>query len=212
MPTLTIDIWSDVMCPFCYIGDSVLDEALTEFAHRDKVEVRYHSFQLSPELTETPKSMNEHLGSRFSPEQLTQMHEQLAARGAEHGVNFNFDRSLIVNTHKAHELSHLAAAEGKGHDMTLRLFSAHFTDGVNVADIDELVRIATEAGLDTATTREALEQGAYTEAVKADIAQARQMGITGVPFFVFAGKYAVSGAQPKEMFLQALNTSWDELA
>ena len=212
MTTLTVDIWSDVMCPFCYLGDSVLEQALAEFPHRDQVEVRYHSFQLSPELTDSPISQEEHLGGRFSPEQLQGMAEQFNTRGAEHGLEYNFDRSLMVNTHKAHQLSQAANAEGKGHEVMLKLFKAHFTDGVNVADTDSLVAIAEDAGLDGQKTREALDKGTYVSDVDGDIAQARNLGISGVPFFVFAGKYAVSGAQPKEMFLQALNTSWSELA
>ena len=212
MPTLTVDIWSDVMCPFCYLGDSILEEALQEFPHRDHVEVRYHSFQLSPELSDQPISQHEHLGDRFPAEQLDAMHEQFNSRGTGYGIAFNFDTAKIVNTHKAHELAHFAQAAGKGHDMNLRLFKAHFTDGVNVADTDALVTLAEEAGLDGAAAREALDSGKHVSDVDGDIARARTLGITGVPFFVFAGQYAVSGAQPKEMFLQALNTAWNEIA
>lgn len=212
MATLTVDIWSDVMCPFCYLGDSVLAEALKEFPHRDEVEVRYHSFQLSPELTETPISQHEHLGDRFPKEQLDAMHANFNTRGAEYGLTYNFDDSLMVNTHKAHQLSQFANTEGKGHEVMLNLFKAHFTDGVNVADVDALVQIADDSGLDSAAARTALTEGTYAHLVDADINQARQLGISGVPFFVFANKYAVSGAQPKEMFLQALNTAWTEVA
>lgn len=212
MPTLTIDIWSDVMCPFCYLGDAILGEALAEFPHRDQVEVRYHSFQLSPELSDEPISQHEHLGNRFSAEQLNAMQGQFTTRGAEYGLGYNFDTAKIVNTRKAHELAHFAQEHGKGHDINLRLFKAHFTDGVNVADTDALVGLAEDAGLDGDAARAALDQGAHVSDVDGDIAQARNLGITGVPFFVFGGQYAVSGAQPKEMFLQALNTAWNENA
>ena len=207
MTAVTVEVWSDVMCPFCYLGDAVLQEALAEFPQRDAVTVEYRSFQLSPELTDTPKSMEEHLAGRYPEEQMATMHEQLRERGDQHGITFNFDQSLMVNTHKAHQFHHFAAAEGKGNDAVRQLFKAHFTDGVNVANLDELVAIADELGLDPAAAREALEAETHFEAVDADISLARKMGISGVPFFVFNNKYAVSGAQPKEMFLQALTAA-----
>lgn len=212
MSTLTIDIWSDVMCPFCYLGDTVLAEALDEFEHRDQVTVTYHSYQLMPELTVEPVDMQTLLEGRYGPEQLAAQHEHLTARGAELGIEYNFDTSLAVNTLKAHELGHFATAQGKGHEMMLRLFKAHFTDGVNVADIDALVTLAGEIGLDETAARASLERGEYADAVDNDIRSAQQIGIQGVPFFVFAGKYALSGAQPKELFAQALTTAWGEIA
>ncbi|MDA3147586.1 DsbA family oxidoreductase [Leucobacter sp. UCMA 4100] len=210
MTTLTIDIWSDVMCPFCYLGDSVLAKALAEFEHRDQVTVTYHSYQLMPELSVEPVNLQELLAGRYGPEQLAAQHEHLAARGKEHGLEYNFDTSLAVNTRKAHELSHFATSKGKGHEAMLRLFKAHFTEGLNVADVDTLARLAGEVGLDEAEARASLERAEFADAVDKDIVAAQQMGINGVPFFVFAGKYALSGAQPKEMFAQALNTAWGE--
>ncbi|UNX54740.1 DsbA family oxidoreductase [Georgenia sp. TF02-10] len=210
---LVVDVWSDVMCPFCYMGDALLARALEQFPHKDDVEVHYHSFLLMPELSsDTPIDLNELLAAKrgFPREQAAAMNEQIAARGREVGLEYRFDRVLAVSTRTAHELSHFAAAHGKQHEMVQRLFQAYFTDGLNVADHQVLADLATGVGLDRDATLAALASGRFADAVDADVEQARQMGISGVPFFVFAGKYAVSGAQPVEVFGQALETSWNE--
>lgn len=212
MTTISIDIWSDVMCPFCYLGDTILADALAEFPHRDSVEVHYHSYQLMPELGDTPEDLQTLLEARYGKEQLEQQHEQLRMKGAELGIEFNFDKALAVNTQRAHELTHLAAAHGMGHDMVIRLFQAHFTDGLNVADIDTLASLAGDVGVNPKKAQAILESGRFADLVKQNIDTAKQMGVRGVPFFVFAGKYALSGAQPKEVFLQALETVWEEQA
>lgn len=210
MATLKIDIWSDIMCPFCYLGDSMLQEALKEFPNREDVEIRYHSYQLMPELTEEPADLSEILGKRYGAEQMKAQQDHLTERGKEAGITYNFEKQVAVSTRKAHELSHFAAEHGKGHEVMLGLFKAHFSEGINVADVAELVKIAVAAGLDGSAAKAALESGKYASQVDQDIQSARQMGVQGVPFFVFAEKYAVSGAQPKEMFAQALTTAWAE--
>lgn len=211
-PKITVEIWSDVMCPFCYLGDAVFQEALESFVHRESVTVIYRSFQLDPELTAEPKSMAEHLGGRYSEDQWAAMHEGLAQRGQHYGLTFNFDRSLIVNTNRAHQLSHFAAAAGKGAEAVRELFAAHFTDGANVADVEVLADIAERLGLDPAAARQALAEETYRQAVDADISLARKLGISGVPFFIFDNTYAVSGAQPTQMFQQALGLAWQKAA
>jgi predicted DsbA family dithiol-disulfide isomerase len=210
---LVIDVWSDVMCPFCYMGDALLERALEQFPHASRVEVRYHSFLLMPQLTEdAPMDLMDLLAAEkgFPREQAAAMHEQIAERGRQVGLDYRFEQAKAVGTRTAHQLSHFAAGHGKQHEMVQRLFQAYFTDGLNVADHQVLADLAAEIGLDRDAALAALRAEEFAEAVEDDIRQARQLGITGVPFFVFAGKYAVSGAQPVEAFLQALETSWNE--
>lgn len=210
---LVVDVWSDMMCPFCYMGDALLAQALEKFPHKANVEVRYHSFLLMPELSsDVPIDLNETLATKrgVSREQAAAMNAQFAARGREVGLEYRFDRALTVNTRTAHQLSHFAAAHGKQHETIQRLFKAYFTDGLNLADHQTLGDLAAEVGLDRDAALAALASGEFADAVEADLQQAREIGINGVPFFVFAGKYAVSGAQPAEVFLQALDKSWNE--
>ena len=209
---LVVDVWSDVVCPFCYMGDTLLGQALEKFPHASGVEVRYHSFLLMPELTDTPIDLPELLAGRYGKtrEQAVAMNDQVAERARQIGLDYRFDRAQTVSTLTAHELSHFAAAHGKQHEMVQRLFQAYFTEGLNVADHQVLADLAAAVGLDREAALAALTSGEFADAVEEDIQQARQYGIQGVPFFVFAGKYAVSGAQPVEAFLQALDTSWNE--
>lgn len=212
---ISIDVWSDIMCPFCYIGDTVLEQALSRFEHRANVDIRYHSYQLMPELpadqpVDLARTLSESKG--MSIEQANAMNQQVAERGAQVGLNFRFDRAQTINTRQAHELSHFAEQHGRQHELMIRLFQAYFTDGQNVGDVDTLVDLAAEVGLDRDAARAALNSGEYSAAVDADIQEARAMGISGVPFFVFNRKYAVSGAQPEEVFLRALEAVWSEAA
>ncbi len=207
----TVDVWSDVMCPFCYMGDALLTQALEQFGR--PVEVRYHSFLLMPDLTsDVPVSVDELLSTKHGipREQAAAMNEQVAARGRELGLDYRFDRAAAVTTRKAHELSHHAAGHGRQREMIQRLFRAYFTDGLNIADPQVLGDLAAETGLDREAALAALASGEHADAVEEDRRQAQEIGVTGVPFFVFAGRYAVSGAQPLEVFVQALQTSWDE--
>ncbi|MFI9486914.1 DsbA family oxidoreductase [Promicromonospora sp. NPDC052451] len=211
---LVVDVWSDVVCPFCYMGDALLDQALEKFPHASGVEVRYHSFLLMPEVRDGDAPVNpaDHLAAKHGipREQAVAMNEQVSARAAQVGLEYHLDRAQAVSTRTAHQLSHFAAAHGKQREMIRRLFQAYFTEGLVVSDHEVLADLAAEVGLDRAATLAALASGEYAEAVEADLRQARQYGINGVPFFVFAEKYAVSGAQPVEAFLQALETSWNE--
>lgn len=211
---LVVDVWSDVMCPFCYMGDELLDQALDTFPHASGVEVRYHSFLLMPQLADgdAPVNPNELLSVHHGVplEQARAMNDQVAARAKQVGLDYRLDQAQAVSTRTAHQLSHFAATRGKQHEMVRRLFRAYFTDGLNVADHEVLAGLAAEVGLDRDAALAALTSGEFAGAVEADIQQARRYGIQGVPFFVFAGKYAVSGAQPVEAFLQALDTSWNE--
>lgn len=208
---LQIDVWSDIMCPFCYLGDAFLAKALEQFPHADKVDVRYRSYQLMPHLpSDTPVDLTELLVREkgFSREKAMAMNAQITARGKEAGLDYRFDRALAVNTRASHRLSHFAAQYGKQHELMLRLFRAYFTDGLHLGRHDVLADLAAEVGLDRAAALEALESNAFEADVKADEREGRELGVQGVPLFVLNGKYAVSGAQPVGAFLNALNTAW----
>ena len=210
-----VDVWSDVMCPFCYLGDALFAQALQQFPHRDLVDLRYRSFLLMPDLPDdSAMDLYELLATRrgYPREQVEAMNARVAQSGRQVGLDFWFDRAIATNTRRAHEVTHFAAASGRQHEMMLRLFRAYFTEGRNVGDREELADLAAEVGLDRAAARAALESGEYAEAVQADLRQAQRLGISGVPFFVFNNTYGVSGAQPVEVFLEALNRTWKEVA
>ncbi len=201
------------MCPFCYMGDTIFESALARFEHRDAVQVRYHSFLLMPELSsDIELDVNELLASSkgMTLEQARAMNDQLAQRGKTLGLDYRFDLAKATGMRRAHELTHFAEKHGLQHAMVQRLFRAYFTEGRSVSQVDSLVELAVEVGLDAEAARAALDSGEFAAAVDADLAQARQLGISGVPFFAFDMKYAVSGAQPEEVFVQVLEKAWAE--
>ncbi len=208
-----IDVWSDVACPFCYLGRETLKQALVEFEHADEVEVRFRSFQLNPEApTEATQDVYDYLSAKYgiTREQAISQNQQIVARGVELGIQFNMDQVQMTNTGSAHRLLHLALANGKQDELCGRLFKAYFTDGLNVADPEVLVQLATEVGLPLPTVTEVVEGTGFQNDVDADLNQARAYGITGVPFFVINEKYAISGAQPESVFAEALGKAWAE--
>lgn len=210
---MKVDIWSDIVCPFCYIGKRHLEAALAGFPHRDQVEIQWRSFELTPDYQPLPgrdvyASLAEKKG--ISPAQSRQMHDQMAASAARAGLAYNFDKTVPANTFLGHQLLHFATKHGANDAAKERLFRAYYTEGRDLNDLDTLVELATEVGLDATETRAALEAGTYAEAVRYDEYQAQQVGVRGVPFFVFEDKYAVSGAQPAELFSQVLDTVWRE--
>lgn len=209
--TLSIDIWSDVMCPFCCLGDRHLQLALEQFEHRDAVRVVYHSFLLAPEFPEGRtmpmlEMLAQHKG--MSREQVEQMNHPVIERGREVGIDFAMDRVQSSSTRRAHELSHFAQARGKGREMMQRLFRAYFSEGKVLDDIDVLVALASEIGLEPEQARSALHERTWREAVQDDLTVARSLSVQGVPFFVLGSRYAVSGAQPPEVLLEALRSAW----
>ncbi|MFJ2299016.1 DsbA family oxidoreductase [Oerskovia paurometabola] len=206
-----VDIWSDVACPWCYVGKRRFETALAGFAGRDdapEVEIEYHSFELAPD---TPVDFEgtevdflaKHKG--MPKGQVEQMLGQMTTVAAAEGLAYDFDALQHTKTFKAHELLHLAKSRGKQVEMKERLLKAYFEQGRHVGRIDELVALATEVGLDADEVRTALENGDFADDVEQDIAQARAYGISGVPFFVFNGKYGVSGAQDPAVFTQVLD-------
>jgi predicted DsbA family dithiol-disulfide isomerase len=210
---MKVDIWSDVVCPFCYIGKRRLEEALESFAHRDEVEVVWHSFQLDPGAPAIAEGRTvDKLAAKYGMtlEQAVAAQESLAANAATVGLEFNWQETKSGNTFDAHRLIHFAATQGRADAMKERLLRAFFTEGEQIGDRDVLVRLAGEAGVDEQQAREVLESGAHADEVQADIAQAQAYGIRGVPFFVIDDKYGISGAQPTELFSQALDQAWTE--
>lgn len=210
---ITVDVWSDVMCPFCWMGDRHLELALEEFSHRDDVKITYHSYQLMPDYPEnSPLPSAEAVAKQkgMPVEQFKQMNDGVAQRGAEVGLDYNFDQALTVNSRRAHRLSHFAEQQGVQHELMQNLFKAYFTDGKNVEDREVLADLAAEVGLDRDEALANMDNEDLDHAVQADINQALQIGVQGVPFFVFNNKYAVSGAQPQQVFQQALGTVWGE--
>ena len=212
---MRIDIWSDVVCPFCYIGKRRLEAALERFEHRDQVEVVWHSFELDPNAPVGAGERSvDHVAAKYGmpPQQARQNNAGLAAQAATVGLQFNWEDAINANTFDAHRLVHLGATKSRdlADELEERLMRAFFTEGFAVDDRAVLLDIASDAGLDTDEVEAMLDSDAFADAVRTDEATARSLGISGVPFFVFAEKYAVSGAQPLEVFENALATAWAE--
>ncbi len=206
-PLVRIEIWSDVVCPWCYIGKRNLEAALEGFEHRDEVEVTWHSFQLDPTLPEHYDGTEvEYLASRkgMPAEQVRQMFAHVTEQAAGEGLAYDFDALVVANSLRAHQLLHLAKAHGKGDEVKEALLSGHFEQGVDIGDVEALVTLGTGVGLDAQEIRDALADERYVPAVRADIEEAQQLGVNGVPFFVFDMRLGLSGAQPASTFTQAL--------
>ena len=205
---MQVEIWSDVVCPWCYIGKRRLERALGEFEHADEVEVTWRSFQLNPDtLPGTAAPTLDYLAQRFGP-QAQAMTARVAELGQAEGLTLDFASSLTVNTLAAHRLLHLAAGLGIGGAAKERLLRAHFTEGADLSDHETLTRLLVEAGAGEARVREVLAGTEYENEVADDISMARRLGASGVPFFVIDRKYGISGAQPAEAFLHALRTAY----
>ncbi|WP_422665037.1 DsbA family oxidoreductase [Agrococcus beijingensis] len=204
---MQIDIWSDVACPWCFIGKRRFEKALAAWEHRDEVEVTYHSFQLDPTLPAQYEGTEHEYLSRnkgLPMEQVQQMLQHVTQQAAGEGLAYDFDSLKIANSLPAHQLLHLAKAHGVAAAVKEGLLSAHFEQGISIGETEALVAIGVAAGLDEQETRDALADERYLPAVHADIAQARELGVSGVPFYVFDMRLGLSGAQPAEVFAQAL--------
>ncbi|MFN8514564.1 MAG: DsbA family oxidoreductase [Thermomicrobiales bacterium] len=210
---MKVEVWSDVFCPFCYIGKRKFEQALAEFPHRDEVEVVWHSFQLNPDAPrEFAGDVHEMLASKYgmTRQRAQEMNDHVTRQAAEVGLVYNLDKAQLTNSFDAHRLAHLAAARGKQDEAEEALFTAYFTDGRHLGRTETLAEIGAELGLDTEEVAATLASDAYAREVRADIAQARSFGINGVPFFIFDRTYAVSGAQPSEVFTTALERTWSD--
>lgn len=204
-PAITADVWSDVACPWCYIGNRTLNQAIEQYD--GAVTVRYHSFELAPD---TPVDFEgsevdflvQHKG--LPPEQVQQMLGQVTATGAAAGATFQFDTVQHTNTLRAHQALHHAAEHGRQAELLERLFRAYFAEGRHIGRDTELAELASEVGLDGAHLLADLSAERYAADVQRDLNHAQQMGVRGVPFFVFEGQYGVSGAQSAETFTEVL--------
>lgn len=209
---MKVEVWSDIMCPFCYIGKHHYEQALKQFADAAVVELEWKSFQLDPTLPKNAPYQDtyQYLSDRkgIAVSQAEEMTASVAEAGREAGLALNFDRAIVTNTFDAHRLLHFAKTRQLGNALKEVLFRAHFTDGKDVGNTEILIALAGETGLDTASARQVLESNQYADAVAEDIREARQIGVQGVPFFIFNRKYAISGAQPTAAFLQTLEKSF----
>jgi predicted DsbA family dithiol-disulfide isomerase len=214
-PRLQVDIWSDIACPWCYIGKRRFEAALSEFPQRRQVDVVWHSFELDPSAPlSTTDGTAEILARKYgrSAAQAQEMLDQMTQTAAQDGLEYHFERQRPTNTFQAHQVIHLARQHSQGDAMKERLLRAFFTEGLLLSDPEVLASLATEVGLDAAAVRTALSEQTYAAAVRDDEAQAQRYGISGVPFFVLGDKYGVSGAQSPETLLGALNQLWNEAA
>lgn len=210
---MKVEIWSDIACPWCYIGRRRFEKALNQFEYRDQVEVIWRSHQLDPNAPRNyDGSVNDLVMQRYgmSLKQVEASHAQITALAHAEGLDYHLDKAHPVNSFDAHRLIHLAAHHHLQSEMKERLQKAYFTDGHVISDHETLVQLAVEVGLDAAETRQVLVDGSYGAEVRADGRRAQMLGSNGVPFFLFDEKYAVEGAQPTELFLTALERTWAE--
>ncbi|WP_338785892.1 DsbA family oxidoreductase [Metabacillus sp. FJAT-53654] len=210
---MLIEIWSDIICPYCYIGKRRLEEALAKFQHKEEVKIEYRSFELNPDAKVHYEEDNIELLSKkygTSKEQIKAMNLQLTEQAKEVGLTYHLDKIKATNTLNAHRLIHLAKQFGKENEMVERLFKAYFTEVRHVGEMKTLIELATEIGLDQQKVQSMLNSNEYEADVRAQEQDAQQIGVTGVPFYVINRKYAISGAQPSEVFLKVMEKVWIE--
>ncbi len=210
---MRVEVWADLICPWCYLGKRRLERALAAFPHRAQVEVVHRAFELDP--TRPPGHTVDRLESLASKYGLTlerarAMEEEMERRAAADGLEYHLVPGVVGNTFDAHRVVHLAREEGREDQALERLYRAHFTEGRSIFDAASLAALAGEVGLDPAAVAGALAGRAFAASVEAEERRARELGVTGVPFFVLDGRFAVSGAQPAELFSAALARAWSE--
>lgn len=204
---MQVEVWSDIVCPWCYIGKRRLERALAGFEHADEVELVWRSFQLDPTF---PKGVREPVYESLAkkmnaaPAQVRGMTEQVQQVAAQEGLQYEFENAVMVNTFDAHRLTHLAKDKGLGGQAHERLMRAQLVEARVLDDVDTLVELAVQIGLDAEEARTVLTGDAYTAEVEEDIRTAQQLGATGVPFFVMDRTFGISGAQPLDVFTAAL--------
>lgn len=215
MNKLRVDVWSDIACPWCYVGKRHLETALAQFPHRDSVEVVWRAFELdptAPRVRDPATSYIERLRKKYetSVAEAAAMLKRMTDVAAADGLDFRFDKIQSGNTFDAHRVLHLAHEQHRQDAVKERLLHAYLTEGEAIGEPAVLVRLAAEAGLDAEEVRTMLASNRYEREVRADEAEARSLRITGVPFFVLGGRFALSGAQPTETILHALTRAWAE--
>ena len=210
---MKVEIWSDVMCPFCYIGKRKFEMAMEKFSDKEHIEIEWKSFQLMPELKTMPgKNLDQFLADAkgLPLEQAKAMNSHVVQVAKQVGLFYNLDKAIPVNTFNAHRFTHFAKANGKQGEAEEALFLAYFIEGKNIDEYSTLLELGTKIGLNAEALKVVLENGSYAEEVRTDIYEARQIGVRGVPFFVFDRKQAVSGAQEPAIFLQVLQDTFGE--
>ena len=212
---MKIEIWSDIACPWCYIGKRRFEQALAAFPERESLDVTWRSFQLdasAPARQTVPTVELLATKYRMTIGKAQAMMDSMARTGAVDGLDFRFEQTISGNTFDAHRLIHLAAVSGLREQMVERLFAAYFTEGESIGEHQTHIRLATDVGLDADTVATMLAGNAHADDVRADRQRASDLGISGVPFFTIDGKYGISGAQPASALTAALAQAWAESA
>lgn len=210
---MKVEVWSDVICPFCYIGKRKFEIAMEQFDNSEKVELIWKSFQLMPELEKgVAQKVDQVLAESkgMSIEQARSMNTQVANAASQVGLEFNFENTVVTNTIDAHRFSHFAKQYKKQNEAKELLFRSYFTDGKNIGDFETLLALGKELDLNIVSLQSALENNSFSDEVQSDMLEAQQLGVRGVPFFVFDRKYAVSGAQDPSVFQETLEVAFSE--
>lgn len=212
---LKVEVWSDVVCPFCYIGKRNYENALKDFAHAEDITLEFKSFQLDPNFKQNPNErldLTKNLAQKYgkSIAEVEQMQAGITNAAKNVGLDFDFDKAITFNTFNAHRVAQVAKEKGLGNKLEESLFAAYFVEGKDLGNPEVLKQTAIDVGLTDAEVEKALSDSKYAEQVKSEINEAATLGISGVPFFVFDRKYGVSGAQPVEAFLQTLEAAHKE--
>jgi protein disulfide-isomerase len=210
---LKVQIWSDIMCPFCYIGKRRIEEALTLFEHKDAVEIEWKSFQLDPSfIASEDDNMVEHLAEKYRKDNAwaQEMLDSMTQNAKNSGLDFHFEKAIMANSFNAHRLLHLAKKNHLSDQLEELLFKAYLTEGKDVNNLSTLSELGLQAGLEADAIEQVLHSDMYSKEVKQDIEEANAIGVQGVPFFVLDNKYAISGAQAASTFLQNLEKVWEE--
>lgn len=210
---LKVQIWSDIMCPFCYIGKRRIKEALSLFKHKDAVEIEWKSFELDASFIASPEdSLVEHLAEKYRKDSdwAQTMLDNMTQNAKSAGLGFHFEKAVLANSHHAHRLLHLAKKYHLANELEELLFKAYLTEGKDLNNLNTLTKLGIAVGLEAEAVAQVLHSDDYSKEVKQDIQEANTIGVQGVPFFVFDNKYAISGAQPATAFLQTLEKVWEE--
>lgn len=210
---MKIEIWSDIMCPFCYIGKRRLESAMNDFEFADKIEIEWKSFLLNPDMVTDPqKSTLEYLSKTkgWSLEQTQQITQQVVDMAKEEGLTYHMEKTVVANAKNAHRLLQLAKTMEKGDLMKERLLKAYFTEGKNIDDREVLIQLAQEVGLQKGRVEICLDSDEFLDKVEQDIYESKLIGVRGVPFFVLDRKFGISGAQSKEVFIDTIEKAWKD--
>jgi predicted DsbA family dithiol-disulfide isomerase len=211
---MKIEIWSDIACPFCYIGKRKLEKAIQRLPDSEGIELEWKSFQLNPTLQTDPNQntltyLAETKG--WTMEQTLQMTAQVTAMGQEEGLNFSFEKTAVANTKRSHRLLHLAKKHNCQNELKEQLFKSYFEEGKNIDDLETLLQCAEQVGIPQAEAKRVLDTHEFEEEIDQDVYESRLIGVQGVPFFVFDRKFGISGAQPDEVFDRTLQQALDEV-